>query len=73
VTSSDGDTSAVEWPAPLTVREVAAELSCTEDDVRALIREGELPTVACGIRPGLVPRHQLDAYLRRLQHRLKQS
>jgi excisionase family DNA binding protein len=60
----------VEWPAPLTVREVAAELGCSEDDVRALIRAGELQTVACGIRPGLVPRHQLDDYLRRFRHRL---
>ena len=60
-------------PAPLTVREVAAELSCSEDEVRALIREGELQTVACGIRPGLVPRHVFDAYLRRLQHRLEKS
>jgi excisionase family DNA binding protein len=57
------------WPAPLTVREVAAELRCSEDDVRALVREGELQTVACGIRPGLVPRHVLDAYLRRLARR----
>lgn len=56
-------------PAPLTVREIAAELRCSEDDVRALIRAGELQTVACGIRPGLVPRHQFDAYLRRLRHR----
>jgi len=56
-------------PAPLTVPELAVELRCSEDDVRALIREGELQTVACGIRPGLVPRHQLDAYLRRLRHR----
>jgi excisionase family DNA binding protein len=55
----------MDWPAPLTVREVSAELRCTEDEVRALIREGELTTVACGIRPGLVPRHQLDDYLRR--------
>jgi excisionase family DNA binding protein len=55
----------MEWPAPLTAREVAAELGCSDDDVRALIREGELQTVACGIRPGLIPRHQLDAYLRR--------
>ena len=60
----------MEWPAPLTVREVAAELECSEDDVRALIREGELRTVACGIRPGLVPRHTLDAYLRRVEHRI---
>jgi hypothetical protein len=37
--------------------------------VRALIREGELQTVACGIRPGLVPRRELDAYRRRLRHR----
>jgi excisionase family DNA binding protein len=57
------------WPAPLTVREVSAELRCSEDEVRALIRDGELRTVACGIRPGLVPRHEFDAYLRRLQHR----
>jgi excisionase family DNA binding protein len=63
----------VDWPAPLTVRELAAELCCSEDDVRALIRDGELKTVACGIRPGLVPRHELDAYLRRLQHRLRSS
>jgi excisionase family DNA binding protein len=55
-------------PAPLTVRELAAELGCSEDDVRALIRKGELRTVACGIRPGLVPRHEIDGYLRRLQH-----
>ena len=55
----------MEWPEPLTVREVAAELGCSEDDVRALIRAGDLQTVACGIRPSLVPRHQLDDYLRR--------
>jgi excisionase family DNA binding protein len=59
----------VEWPAPLTVPEIAAELGCTEDEVRALIREGELQTVACGVRPGLVPRHHLDAYRRRLASR----
>jgi len=57
------------WPAPLTVREVSAELGCSEDEVRALIRDGELRTVACGIRPGLVPRHEFDAYVRRLRHR----
>jgi len=56
-------------PAPLTVREAADELRCSEDDVRALIRSGELRTVACGIRPGRVPRHELDAYLRRARHR----
>jgi excisionase family DNA binding protein len=55
----------VEWPQPLTVREAAAELGRSEEDVRALIREGELRTVACGIRPGMIPRHQLDDYLRR--------
>jgi excisionase family DNA binding protein len=55
-------------PAPLTVREISAELRCSEDDVRALIREGELKTVACGIRPGLVPRHELDDYVRRHRH-----
>jgi excisionase family DNA binding protein len=59
----------VDWPAPLTVREISAELGCSEDEVRALIRAGELRTVACGIRPGLVPRHEFDAYARRLRHR----
>ena len=63
----------MEWPEPLTVREVATELGCSEDAVRALIRDDELQTVACGIRPGLVPRHQLDAYLRRIQHQLGSS
>jgi excisionase family DNA binding protein len=29
----------------LTVQELAAELACSEDDVRALIRAGELRTV----------------------------
>ena len=52
-------------PQPLTVRDVSAELACSEEEVRALIREGELRTVACGVRPGLVPRHELDDYLRR--------
>ena len=56
----------MEWPEPLTIGEVAAELGCSEDEVRALIRAGELETVACGVRPGLVPRHRLDDYLRRL-------
>jgi excisionase family DNA binding protein len=51
----------MERPAPLTVSEAAAELGCSEDDVRALIRDDELRTVACGIRPGLVPRHEFDA------------
>ena len=61
----------MEWPAPLTIREVAAELACSEEEVRALIREGELRTVACGIRPGLVPRHVLDSYLRRHRTRIQ--
>jgi excisionase family DNA binding protein len=56
-------------PQPLSVHDIAVELDCAEDDVRALIREGELRTVACGIRPGLVPRRELDAYRRRLQYR----
>jgi excisionase family DNA binding protein len=60
----------MDWPAPLTVREVSAELQCSEDEVRALIRDGELRTAACGIRPGLVPRHELDDYLRRHKHEL---
>jgi excisionase family DNA binding protein len=50
---------------PLTVKEAAAELGCAEDEVRALVRDGELRTVACGIRPGLIPRHEFDAYRRR--------
>ena len=61
----------MELPAPLTVHDVSAELGCSEDEVRALIREGELQTVACGLRPSLVPRHQLDDYLRRLQVKRK--
>jgi excisionase family DNA binding protein len=56
---------------PLTVSDVAGELGCSVDDVRALIRDGELTTVACGIRPSLVPRHQLDDYLRRNKRRLE--
>ena len=63
----------MDWPAPLTVREISAELRCSEDEVRALIRDGELKTVACGIRPGLVPRHELDDYLRRRQRQLSGS
>jgi len=59
----------MDWPAPLTVHEASAELRCSEDEVRALIRAGELQTVACGIRPGLVPRHELDDYVRRLRRR----
>jgi excisionase family DNA binding protein len=57
------------WPKPLSVREISAELRCSEEEVRALIRSGELRTVACGIRPGLVPRHEFDTYVRRLKHR----
>ncbi len=61
----------MDLPEPLTVDEVALELHCSVDDVRSLIREGELQTVACGIRPSLVPRHQLDDYLRRNKSRLE--
>jgi excisionase family DNA binding protein len=57
-------------PAPLTVREISAELGRSEDEVRGLIRDGELKTVACGIRPGLVPRHELDDYRRRHRREL---
>jgi excisionase family DNA binding protein len=63
----------MDWPEPLTVREISAELRCSEDEVRALIRDGELRTVACGIRPGLGPRHEFDAYVRRLEHRRSKS
>jgi excisionase family DNA binding protein len=63
----------MDWPAPLTIPEAAAEIGCSEDDVRTLIRDGELETVACGIRPGLVPRHRLDDYLRRRRYRLEDS
>jgi excisionase family DNA binding protein len=59
----------VDRPPSLTVAELAAELGCSEDEVRALIRDGELRTVACGVRPGRVPRHEVDTYLRRLEHR----
>ena len=52
---------------PLTVKQIATELGCAEEEVRALIRDGELRTVACGIRPGLVPHHELEAYRRRLR------
>jgi len=51
------------------VKQVAAELGRSEQDVRALVEQGELQTVACGIRPGLIPRHELDAYVRRERHR----
>ena len=51
----------------MTVQEVAEELGCSEEDVRALIRADELKTVSCGIRPGLIPRHQLDGYLLRIR------
>ncbi|HZQ82132.1 MAG TPA: helix-turn-helix domain-containing protein [Gaiellaceae bacterium] len=54
---------------PLSVKQVAAELGRSEQDVRALVEQGELQTVACGIRPGLIPRHELDAYVRRERHR----
>jgi excisionase family DNA binding protein len=63
----------MDWPAPLTVREVAVELGCSEDEIRTLIRDGELRTVACGIRPGLVPRHEFDDYLRRRRHQLRET
>ncbi len=58
-------------PEPLTVQQVAVELGRSVDEVRGLIREGELQTVSCGIRPSLVPRHQLDDYLRRHRRRLE--
>jgi excisionase family DNA binding protein len=57
----------------MTVNEVAAELGRTEDEVRALIRSGELQSVSCGIRPSLVPRHQLDDYLRRHRRELNEK
>ena len=66
---SGRNTSPMDRPPPVTVHELAAELRCSADEVRALIRAGELRTVACGIRPGRVPRHEIDAYLRRLRAR----
>ena len=63
----------MDLPEPLTVGEVALELGCSVDDVRTLIRGGELQTVACGIRPSLVPRHQLDDYLRRNKRRREEA
>jgi excisionase family DNA binding protein len=59
----------MERPAALTIGEAAAELGCSEDEVRALIRDDELQTVACGVRPGLIPRHRLDDHLRRRRRR----
>jgi excisionase family DNA binding protein len=59
----------VEPSTAFSVPELAVELACSEEDVRALIRAGELRTVACGIRPGLVPRHEVEAYRRRLRYR----
>lgn len=52
-------------PQQLTAEQVAEELGCSVDDVRGLIRAGELQTLACGIRPGLVPRREVEAYARR--------
>jgi excisionase family DNA binding protein len=49
----------------LSIPDASAELGCSEDEVRELIRAGELKTVACGIRPGRIPRHELNDYLRR--------
>lgn len=54
-----------ELPQQLTATQVADELGCSVDEVRGLIEDGELQTLACGIRPGLVPRREVDAYLRR--------
>lgn len=51
----------------LTAAQVADELGCSIDDVRGLIGAGELQTLACGIRPGLVPRREVDAYRRRVE------
>ncbi|HVU76791.1 MAG TPA: helix-turn-helix domain-containing protein [Gaiellaceae bacterium] len=53
----------------LSVQQVAEELGRTVDEVRGLIREGELQTLHCGIRPGLVPRREVDAYVRRVRAR----
>jgi excisionase family DNA binding protein len=52
-------------PEQLTAQQVADELECSVEDVRGLIRAGELQTLACGVRPGLVPRREVDAYARR--------
>jgi excisionase family DNA binding protein len=54
-------------PQQLTAQQVADELGVGVDDVRGLIRAGELQTLACGIRPGLVPRREVEAYVRRLR------
>lgn len=56
-----------ERPQQLTAAQVADELGCSVEDVRGLIRDGELQTLACGIRPGLVPRREVEAYTRRLR------
>lgn len=53
--------------AQLTVEQAAEELGCTVEEVRLLIREGELQALHCGIRPGLLPRREVEAYVRRLR------
>jgi excisionase family DNA binding protein len=51
----------------LTAQQAADELGCSLEDVRELIQAGELQTLACGIRPGLIPRREVEAYARRLR------
>ena len=50
-------------PAPdLTVRETAAELNCTEKNVRNLIERGDLSAIRYGTRFVRVPRAALDEF-----------
>ena len=50
-------------PAPdLTVRETAAELNCTEKNVRNLIDRGDLAAIRYGTRFVRIPRAALDAF-----------
>ena len=50
-------------PTPdLTVRETAAELNCTEKNVRNLIDRGDLAAIRYGTRFVRIPRASLDAF-----------
>ena len=46
----------------LTLQEVAAELRCSVDTVRRMVKRKELDTVPCGKRGVRVPRASLDGY-----------
>ena len=47
------------------VKEVAAQLSVSEQTVRKLLRAGELQSIRIGKRAVRITRESVDAYLRR--------